>query len=165
MNLNPSDKTKANNGLNIPQQFGTQPLSHQNIDIGLTQPLSHPSELSTSCSSLSTVGHVGNPKFPPQNFDVPDISITNSLIASSNSILWSNASTGTNTYALHSSAPNHMMSQYRPLTTISHTDVSAQLGFQSSVKQGSPSSVSTSSPSRESSEDSDDSLPLAQVSF
>lgn len=162
-----------------------QALSHtggnlMDLDsMNLTQPLSHPPNMAQqNCPStnqnIPPARHMTDaimvPKFPPPNFEVPDISLSNSVMSTaSNSTMLSSVSMATsNSYSL-GGAPTTMstmgMMGQQPLMTISQSQISSQLGFQSVVKQGSPAgsnSTHTSSPSQ-SSEDSDDSLPLAQV--
>ncbi|KAJ8303368.1 hypothetical protein KUTeg_019764 [Tegillarca granosa] len=138
------------------QQTLTHPLlGSMNIVYGQNSPTT------VSCVPLNTMETDVAPKFPPQNFDVPDISITNSLNSTSDSVSCSVPSL----YTMNGGHMDSMTSSNR-LTTISHSEVSEQLGFQSATKINSPdSSNSTTSPSRESSEDSDDSLPLAQLAL
>ena len=159
------------------------------------------------------------PKFPPQNFDVPDISLSNSVTAAPSSggvsgasfpggsaapggvsvtalpgaatgggyfgSLITTSSSSSSSLSLSSSMqmppPQSLPMQQQvqqqqqqqvqqqqqrqsPLSTISHSQAAGQLGFQSLRSVVSPAGSHTSSPGRESSEDSDDSLPLAQVS-
>ncbi|XP_064610550.1 TOX high mobility group box family member 4-B-like isoform X1 [Liolophura sinensis] len=147
--------------------------------MNLTQPLSHPPNMARqNCSpttqNIPPARHMTDaimvPKFPPPNFEVPDISLSNSVMSTaSNSTMLSSVSMATsNSYSL-GGAPTTLstmgMMGQQPLMTISQSQISSQLGFQSVVKQGSPAgshSTHTSSPSQ-SSEDSDDSLPLAQL--
>ena len=168
------------------------------------------------------------PKFPPQNFDVPDISLSNSVTAAPSSggvpgasfpgesaapggvsvtalpgaatgggyfgsLITTSSSSSSSALSLSSSMqmpppqslPMQQQQQVQqqqqqqqvqqqqqqqqqqrqsPLSTISHSQAAGQLGFQSLRSVVSPAGSHTSSPGRESSEDSDDSLPLAQVS-
>ncbi|XP_036366743.1 TOX high mobility group box family member 4-B isoform X3 [Octopus sinensis] len=141
----------------------------------LTQPLSHSSDLSVDCSVLDSLNQNQQsliPKFPPQNsLDVPDISVLNSVMSTSESTYPTDTVTTscpTDLGGLYSANLSHppelMQREQQPLLTISQSQMTTQLGFQTAIKQGSPAtSNSTSSPSRESSDDSDDSVPLAQL--
>lgn len=141
----------------------------------LTQPLSHSSDLSVDCSVLESLNQNQQsviPKFPPQNsLDVPDISVLNSVMSTSENTFSTDTVTtsGTSDVDMYPGSIPHqselMARDHQPLLTISQSQVTSQLGFHTTMKQGSPAtSNSTSSPSRESSDDSDDSVPLAQVS-
>lgn len=148
------------NSLTLPPQVSES--NTDNLQSGYTSPsvLVHAPTGNMDLSAMSRNsmgGHVA-PKFPPQNFDVPDISITNSLHSTSTSVgTYSSVSLGTN------------LVTSEPLRTISHADVQSQLGFHSVANKVSPtsniSSISSVSPNRESSSDSDDSLPLAQLAM
>ena len=172
----------------------------------LPMELSQPMAMNvTSCGSglaadATTLDSLA-PKFPPQNFDVPDISLSNSVTAASgpggfpgnaaspvvsimsqpspdggyygNLITTSSSSSSTSSVQMPPPQSHPMQQQAQqqqqqqrqsPLSTISHSQAAGQLGFQSLRSTISPAGSHTSSPGRESSEDSDDSLPLAQVS-
>lgn len=125
------------------------------------------------------------PKFPPQNFDVPDISLSNSVTSSGGDLFQALESSGLSATASMSQSPSvmyhsnvmssasvpttvlstRMHRQQQPLlSTISQSQIASQLGFQTAMASStSPGSSHSSSPVRESSEDSDDCLPLAQV--
>ena len=160
----------------LPAQTASQPPYTQqamsNLDLNLNQqPMTVASNMETRCSPTTIAGPPSlAPIFPPQNFDVPDISVTNSVTSSP---MPSAPVPSDNLFARMGSMFPGINSQpfagpAEPLSTISRSQMASQLGFQSAVlaQQASPaSSISTTSPTREStSEDSDDSLPLAQVS-
>lgn len=137
--------------------------------------MSHSSDLSVDCSVLESLNQNQQsviPKFPPQNsLDVPDISVLNSVMSTSENTFSTDTVTtsGTSDVDMYPGSIPHqselMARDHQPLLTISQSQVTSQLGFHTTMKQGSPAtSNSTSSPSRESSDDSDDSVPLAQVS-
>ncbi|OWF50881.1 hypothetical protein KP79_PYT13841 [Mizuhopecten yessoensis] len=147
------------NTLTLPPQVSDSISHSENHQPGYTSQtvLSHPpiGNMDLSEMSRNAMGDQIVPKFPPQNFDVPDISITNSL---------QSTSTSNGTYSSVSLNTNLVTSE--PLRTISHADVQKQLGFHSVSNKGSQPTggLNSVSPNRESSSsDSDDSLPLAQV--
>lgn len=136
--------------------------------------MSHSSDLSVDCSVLESLNQNQQsviPKFPPQNsLDVPDISVLNSVMSTSENTFSTDTVTtsGTSDVDMYTGSIPHqselMARDHQPLLTISQSQVTSQLGFHTTMKQGSPAtSNSTSSPSRESSDDSDDSVPLAQL--
>lgn len=149
------------NTLTLPPQVSDSISHSENLQSGFTSQavLSHPPTGNMDLSEMSrnSMGDQIVPKFPPQNFDVPDISITNSLHPP--------AVTSMGTYSSVSLDTNLVTSE--PLQTISHSDVQKHLGFHSVASgKGSPpaGSITSLSPNRESSSsDSDDSLPLAQL--
>ncbi|XP_046544132.1 TOX high mobility group box family member 3-like isoform X1 [Haliotis rubra] len=162
-----SDQDSGNAGNTSQAPFSHQMLS--NLDLGLNPALTvAPTMQTADCAPLTSMRgpHPIAPKFPPQNFDVPDINVTNSVMASAtnadNIFASIAASTGT---LFHDVIPDRSpISSHQSLSTISQTQMATHLGFQTAVQGASPpGSNSTSSPSRESSEDSDDSLPLAQL--
>ncbi|XP_041377089.1 thymocyte selection-associated high mobility group box protein TOX-like isoform X2 [Gigantopelta aegis] len=162
--LLPIGRPPNNNSL-PPQTVSQTPYTQQTMNnLDHNQPMTVASNMETRCSSTTLSGPPSlAPIFPPQNFDVPDISVTNSVMPS--------ASNSDNLFSRMGSMFPGINSQpftepAEPLSTISRSQMTSQLGFQSSVvQQSSPAgSNSTTSPTREStSEDSDDSLPLAQL--
>ena len=153
---------------NSVQSTGTRvpPTNNPNY----TQPISHIPQGNSQEFPPGQI-HAGiNPKFPPQTFDIPDINIT----GSSDGSTYNNVKPAVhnnyhyNNYPANGVRRTPYSNFYPPhpaLTTIS-PDIRAQLGFKHPMAApgGSPGSNHTS-PGRESSEDSDDSLPLAQVRF
>ena len=129
------------------------------------------------------------PKFPPQNIDIPDISASNyNNIPNSQPqqiYAFSPASTN-NGYQQHQGGFQHpqnsivrslsattALTREPTLSTVSQQQLGSDLGRQVAANQSgkatmdgrqvSPPGSTNTSPGRESSEDSDDSLPLAQV--
>lgn len=149
----------TNNTMSVSQSAPTmQPLP--DIDFSLTQPLSHAMPATTNCSTVTNnERNFVVPKFPPQNFYVPDINVTNSITQPEGHPMMTNVAMAT-----HSNNGVHHDRLQTPLTTICQSQISSQLGFQTGMKQGSPA-VSNSTGSPRSSEDSDDCLPLAQVRY
>ncbi|XP_050398499.2 TOX high mobility group box family member 4 isoform X3 [Patella vulgata] len=175
----------------------TQPLSHQQItNMENSHQVTMASNMQTRESNVFTnIGNPNNvaPKFPPQNFYDPDINMTNAFQGNNtnygNSNIFQNIAMTTSGMFQGQSSQGQMATsgQHQPLSTICHSQITNQLGFQThginpginpgitqginpgiiqGMNQGSPmGSNSTSvSPNREStSEDSDDSLPLAQL--
>ena len=93
------------------------------------------------------------PKFPPQeDLDVPDISVTNSLNSQQQSFSQSILSTGISVSKMYKQNGQTNLS-----TVVRQSPEPRQIS-------PAPSTSSTVSPNKESSEDSDDSVPLAQVS-
>lgn len=97
------------------------------------------------------------PKFPPQDVDLPDISATNDLQTSSA------VSSGFTTAQMYGQTNITTMSQIKPVTNDRETTPDGSHGTTGSPTGSSVSNVSNRTPPQESSEDSDDSVPLAQV--
>lgn len=101
------------------------------------------------------------PKFPPQDVDIPDISVTNGLqmAASSAAVVTSGFSTGQIYGSANTTSPmNTNMTEREASPSVTQGNTGSPAG--SSVSN---MSNVTGTPPQESSEDSDDSVPLAQV--
>ena len=140
------------NHSNLGYSSGFWPPAQNNLCSGMDLSVTSQSSF-TRNSILESLESIA-PKFPPQeDLDIPDISVTNSLNSntfSSQSILSSGFST--------SQMYNKQNGQTSLTTMVKNPQ--AELGREISPA---PSTNSTLSPRRESSEDSDDSVPLAQV--
>lgn len=206
----PSEQDRSKNVIPQPppqqqqQQAPRQPhiyisssVGHGGQALGAMQPMSlAPNMAMSECVAGGMVGEGEMdslaPKFPPQNFDVPDISLLNS-VTSSGANIFQSLSSVLNTTPSHvsqaasgvymgdmltSSAPSTMhmtvvqtsssqqqqQQQVGQLSTISQSQMAQHLNFQTALAMStSPASSHSSSPGRETSEDSDDCLPLAQV--
>ena len=123
--------------------------AQNNICSGMDVRVTSQSNFTARDSILESLESIA-PKFPPQeDLDVPDISVTNSLNSQPNA-------SGSQSIFSSGFSTSRMYKQ------------NGQTSLATMIKQppaGSPapSSSSTVSPRRESSEDSDDSVPLAQV--
>ncbi|XP_061197188.1 TOX high mobility group box family member 4-like isoform X2 [Saccostrea echinata] len=120
----------------------------------------------SSVSPLNTAAFT--PIFPPQNFDIPDISFTNNLNPSVSSL----TSMAMMTSSIDNGNQNSPFSQTTMASTVPTMTNNAQISvikmdnnFLEPNRETSPSqSTNSVSPQRESSEDSsDDCLPLAQL--
>ncbi|XP_025115225.1 thymocyte selection-associated high mobility group box protein TOX-like isoform X3 [Pomacea canaliculata] len=206
----PSEQDRSKNVIPQPppqqqqQQAPRQPhiyisssVGHGGQALGAMQPMSlAPNMAMSECVAGGMVGEGEMdslaPKFPPQNFDVPDISLLNS-VTSSGANIFQSLSSVLNTTPSHvsqaasgvymgdmltSSAPSTMhmtvvqtsssqqqqQQQVGQLSTISQSQMAQHLNFQTALAMStSPASSHSSSPGRETSEDSDDCLPLAQL--
>lgn len=133
----------------LPQQRKfVQPSVPQNILLSRMMSVQRDSIL----ESLESIA----PKFPPQDVDLPDINVTNELQMTSTP-----ATMAFSTAQMYGQTSITTMSQTKPSSVERETTPDGSHGT-----AGSPtgSSVSNATPPQESSEDSDDSVPLAQVS-
>ena len=149
--------------------FTPQPGNHSNpTDLGYSapdywlpsQPIGQFSVMETAVTSQSSFARDSileslqsiAPKFPSQeDLDIPDISVTNSLNSQPQTFSQSILSTGISVSKMYK-----QNGQTSLATTARQSPEPRQIS-------PAPSTSSTVSPSKESSEDSDDSLPLAQV--
>ena len=133
---------------------GYWPSAAQNLLCSQMDPPATSQQSSFSRSSILESLESIAPKFPPQeDLDIPDISVTNSLnsnVGGSQSIFSSGFST------------SQMYSKQNGQTSLSSMVKNQKTEFPNQISPA-PSTNSTLSPRRESSEDSDDSVPLAQV--
>ncbi len=142
-----------------------------------TQPLSHLPHHSPGAPPDLEISVL--PKFPPQNFDIPDIETSNSIGGGSQTNIVTTTTVYTTPNLLPNSYPSllpqHPIQNQAPppphLFTppshpVSHFSGHNMVNPRGSQQKLSPPGSNTTSPSRDSCEDSssDDSLPLAQVS-
>ncbi|KAL3859528.1 hypothetical protein ACJMK2_009744, partial [Sinanodonta woodiana] len=138
-------------------QHSIQPAAYTMSQAQGNMDLSQPSANQSGMSILETLERLA-PKFPPQDFDVPDISVTNSDLFSSS----------INNIRLHSPTVPNALILSNISSSVGGTNQGVSTGFQNHTGVSSPTSTGsnmTVSPLRESSEDSDDCLPLAQLAI
>ncbi|KAK7115115.1 TOX high mobility group box family member 3-like [Littorina saxatilis] len=178
--------TQQQNTAQHQQEHMYSQLVHHQPMAAMQLNLSQPMAMGVASLGAGLVSDVTGltPKFPPQDLDVPDISLSNSVTSAEGSGLFQMGPAGVSmpmtsqarSGVLYGNMATSQMpppqslpmqqiqqQQQRPLMTISHSQVAGQLGFQSMRNTVSPAGSHNSSPGRESSEDSDDSLPLAQL--
>lgn len=146
------------------------PVAHPNINLFHQQRKFIPTSQNTLLTRMMSVPRDSileslesiAPKFPPQDVDIPDISVTNGLqmAASSTAVVTSGFSTG----QIYGSA-NTTTSPMNTNMAEREASPSVTQGNTGSPAGSSVSNMSnvTGTPPQESSEDSDDSVPLAQV--
>ncbi len=167
----------------VPQGYGLNPhQGHYSAHVHdpgssnhqFTQPLSHPPITSHLTNGQQQNNHHidawGVPKFPPQNFDIPDISVQNNS-SFQNNLHFYHKPPGGPVCNNVTTASQFVPSSQAQLMTIGQLPTNSKLGLKVTSprnsmdnRQTSPTGSNNTSPGRESSEESsDDSLPLAQV--